>query len=43
MLRSCNMTGWEKDFFSADLPDHTMFKEHDASNFRRIVCTEAGR
>src|SRR5262245_48593070 len=26
MLRSCNMTGWEKDFFSADLPDHTMFK-----------------
>jgi len=42
MLRSCNMSGWEEDFFSADLHDHTKLKEHDASKFSED-CMHRGR
>src|SRR5215475_3896907 len=42
MLRSCIMSGWEEDFFSADLHDHTKLKEHDASKFSED-CMHRGR
>src|SRR5262249_9306056 len=42
MLGSCNMTCWEKDFFTADLPDHAKLKEHDASKFSED-CMHRGR